>query len=319
MSIFSKKRSDGELVKDGDPMNRIMPYIMTGRNESAVYYRMTVDVENAQQFIREHRKEGTRITLLNIIVTAMLQTMYRRPRSNRFVVGRRLYQRKDFEVLLVVKEALSDDAFESVAKIGFENDDNILDVTKKMNEHIEKIRDGNKKVDDKMISIFSNAPRLLNRLFLSLLRFMDFHNILPKALRKELPFYSSLFISHLGSIGADAPFHHLYEIGTTSIFMTIGKLHNKPFKEDDGTTAWKKVVDIAITVDERICDGYYLIRTLKTFEHYLKNPWELLNSVEHIDTDEEDLEEKKHRFSWFKKNRQDQSMLDSSFDVDEID
>ena len=36
MALFSKKRSDGELVRDGDPMNRIMPYIMRKRNESAV-------------------------------------------------------------------------------------------------------------------------------------------------------------------------------------------------------------------------------------------------------------------------------------------
>ncbi len=300
MALFSKRRSDGELVKDGDPMTRIMPYIMRGRNESAVYYRMNVDVANAQAFIRSYRKEGKRITLLNIIAAAMLQTMFRRPRSNRFVVGRRVYQRHEFEVLFVVKEALTDDAFESVAKVPFDQQDTILDVVDKMQQHILDVRQGKDKLDDKLVDVFSKAPRLLTRLVLSLLRFLDFHNIMPKALRQALPFYSSLFISHLGSIGADAPFHHLYEFGTTSLFMTIGRTYDKPAKGENGQIQWRRMVDIALTIDERICDGYYLIKTLKTFEHYLQNPWLLLEPVPGLDTEEEDQKTKVKYLRWFK-------------------
>lgn len=303
MALFSKRRKDGDLVKDGDPMTRIMPYVMPGRNESAVYYRMTIDTANAQKFIRENRKNGQRITLLNIIAAAMMQTMYRRPRSNRFVVGRRVYQRKNFEVLLVVKEALSDDAFESVAKVPFEKGDNIYDVSNKMAKHILSIRDGNQKIDDKLIEIFSNAPRILVRLILTLLRFMDFHNIMPAWLRESLPFYSSLFISHLGSIGADAPFHHLYEFGTTSIFMTVGRTYDKPVRGIDGALEWRRVVDIATTVDERICDGYYLIKTLKTFERYLQDPWALMAGVETADSEADDQRDKARRLRWFKRRR----------------
>ena len=65
------------------------------------------------------------------------------------------------------------------------------------------------------------------RFLVSLIRVADFHGILPKFLIDMLPFYSSIWISNLGSIGADAPFHHLYEIGTTSIFMTIGKIQEQ--------------------------------------------------------------------------------------------
>lgn len=303
MALFSKKRSDGTLVTDGDPMTRILPYIMRGRNESAVYYRMTIDTENCQKFIKENRKEGRRVTLLNLIAASMMQTMYRRPRSNRFVVGRRLYQRSNFEVLLVVKESLNDDAFESVARVPFEKDDNIYDVTEKMAGHIRAIREKEMKLDDKMIAFFSNAPRMLIRLVMLLFRFLDFHNIFPKWLREALPFYSSLFISHLGSIGADAPFHHLYEFGTTSIFMTVGRTYDKPEKGENGETEWKRVVDIAVTIDERICDGYYLIKTLKTFQRYLQDPWSLTKAVDHIDTDEDDDDGVggKSRLDWFRR------------------
>ncbi|MGI6077616.1 MAG: hypothetical protein ACOYCB_05550 [Fastidiosipilaceae bacterium] len=300
MALFSKKRSDGELVRDGDPMNRIMPYIMRKRNESAVYYRMSIEVTNARAFIKENRKNGKRITLLNIITAAMLQTMYKRPRSNRFVAGRRLYQRKEFEVLLVVKESMSDDSLESVARIPFESDDNIYDVTEKMANHIANVQEGKIKADDKMIRTLSNAPRLFNRILGSTLNFLDFHNILPTAMREILPFYSSLFISHLGSIGADAPFHHLYEFGTTSVFMTIGRTYQKAFPGKDNGVEWRRMVDIAVTIDERICDGYYLIKTLKTFENFVRNPQLLTKPVEQIDTEEDDLKDKRRWWRWFK-------------------
>ncbi|HHX36639.1 MAG TPA: 2-oxo acid dehydrogenase subunit E2 [Clostridiaceae bacterium] len=322
MALFSKKRSDGELVRDGDPMNRIMPYIMRRRNESAVYYRIPLEITNARTFIRDNRKQGRRITLLNIITAAMLQTMYKRPRSNRFVAGRRLYQRKEFEVLLVVKESLSDDSLESVARVPFEADDNIFDVTEKMAKHIEDIQEGGIKADDKMIRTLSNAPRILNRTIGSLLNFLDFHNILPQTLRDILPFYSSLFISHLGSIGADAPFHHLYEFGTTSIFMTIGRSYLKPFRGKDNGVEWRRMVDVAVTIDERICDGYYLIKTLKTFENFVQHPELLTKPVERVDTEEDDLKDKRRWGRWlsrrFRRGEEDILSVDA-IDDEEFD
>ena len=45
-------------------------------------------------------------------------------------------------------------------------------------------------------------------------------------------------------------------------------------------------MDLACTIDERICDGYYLIKTLKTIENYIKDP-EMIEPVTHSDDEEE--------------------------------
>lgn len=294
MALFSKKRSDGELVRDGDPINLFMPYIMKGRNESAVYYRMKINVAKSKAFINKYRKDNVRISQLDIIVAAMLQTIFLRPRSNRFIVGRRVYQRKNFEVLLVVKESLTDESYESVAKISFDRGDNIFDVARKMDEQIQNIRDGKMKTDDKLVEFLTKTPRWFNRLLLNLVRILDFHNILPKALRESLPFYSSIFISHLGSIGADAPYHHLYEFGTTSIFMTVGRIYEVPKRARDNSLEWEKVIDLAFTIDERICDGYYLVKTLKTFEDFMNNPEKLTEALVEEIVDDEVSERRQH-------------------------
>jgi hypothetical protein len=270
--FFSKKRSDGELIRDGDPMMHIMPYMMRGRNESAIYYKKSIIVENMQQYIRDQRRQGTRITMFNIIVSALLHTLYRRPHLNRFVAGRRIYKHNGFNISYIVKTNLTDDGIESIATVPFTENDTIFTVTDRMKHHIDEIKAGEEKADDMLIRYFTRLPRWLVRFTVWAARLLDFYGIMPAKLREAIPLYSSIFFSHLGSLGADAPFHHLYEFGTTSIFITIGKIYDAPYKNRNGELEWRKTMDLMCTIDERICDGYYLIRSLKQLETYFDDP-----------------------------------------------
>jgi hypothetical protein len=270
--IFNK-RKDGKLVKGGDPMMHIMPYVMRGRNESAVYYGKSFCVEDIQEYIREKRRQGKRITLFNVIVSALLHTLYRRPHLNRFIAGRKLYRRNSMDVLYVVKTLMTDEGVESIAKISSDGHATIEDVTDMMSEHISYIKDGQQKGDDRLIQFATKLPRFIVRFVLWILRFLDFHGFMPKVFMDNIPLYSSVFVSHMGSLGAEAPFHHLYEFGTTSIFCTIGKIYKKPYQDvATGEVVWKKTIDISFSIDERICDGFYLIKSLRLFEQYIENP-----------------------------------------------
>lgn len=276
--LFAKKRNDGKLVKDEDSLIRIMPYIMRGRNESVIYFARSYDVEAIQEFIRDKRAEGKRITLFNIIVAAMLQTIYRRPKINRFVAGRRLYEHNDISILYAVKTRMTDDALESIAKVKLNPSDTIYDVAERMQNNINMIKDDQLKTDDKLIRFVVKLPRSFLQFALWIVRLMDFYGIMPKALMEATPLYSSMYISHLGSVGADAPFHHLYEFGTTSIFITIGRVYDAPYKGKDNQVEWRQTVDLKFSIDERICDGFYLIKSLKVFDKFMQNPADLEHS-----------------------------------------
>ncbi len=268
------KRGDGTLVRNSkDPIGAIMPYIMRGRNESAVYLRKSYCVENMQQYIREQRKQGRRITVFNIISATFLHTFLRRPQLNRFVAGRRLYQHDSFDILYVVKTALTDEGLESIAKVTFDGDDTLVDVKDKMDYHIDEIKGSEGKEDDRFIGLVTKLPRSVLRVLLWIARVIDFHGLMPKVLRDLIPLYSSVFISHLGSIGGDALFHHLYEFGSTSVFCTIGKIYYKPYRDIyTDEVVWKRTIDLNLTIDERICDGYYMIKSLQLFDAYIDNP-----------------------------------------------
>lgn len=272
--LIGKKRNDGTLVNDIEPMTRLMPYIMRGRNESAVFFRKSIDITNIQTYIRQQRKEGRRVTLFNVFVTALLHTLHARPRLNRFVAGRRIYQHNCMDVSYVVKRSFTDDSSETVAQIVLNEDDNLFTVADAMLEDIRALKEEEDpdKADDKLMSRLARLPRWANRFAVAFVRWLDFHGLLSEDFQQDIPLYSSIFVSHIGSLGAEAPFHHLYELGTTSIFITIGKVYDKPTKTSDGGVEWRKAVDLNFTVDERICDGYYFTKSLRLLEELLENP-----------------------------------------------
>ncbi|MDO5016511.1 MAG: hypothetical protein Q4E09_05850 [Eubacteriales bacterium] len=273
MALFGKQRNDGNLIDDGYPIQHIMPYVMKGRNESTVYLKKTIDIENVRKYVRKQRRAGKRITVFNVVVTAVLCTIYRRPHLNRFIAGRRMYEHKVIDVLYVVKRDLTDEAEESIAKVVLSPEDNIFTVAEKMSRNIEIIqKELEEKKDDKFMSFLQKLPRWTLRSIVSIVRWLDFHGILPAKVQDSIPLYSTVYLSHIGSLGAEAPFHHLYEFGTTSLFITVGKFYDQPRKAKDGSVEWYRAVDLMFTVDERICDGFYLIKSLRLLEDYLINP-----------------------------------------------
>jgi hypothetical protein len=102
--------------------------------------------------------------------------------------------------------------------------------------------------------------------------------MLPKSLQDELPFWCSLFVSTWAALAMSAPLHHLYEIGTCSLFMTIGRMEKYVSVQEDGSRKSNIQITLGITVDERIVDGFIFSRAASYFGSLLKNP-------EQIDTD----------------------------------
>lgn len=300
MGIFTN-RPDGYLVDDGDPMNLIIPYMMRSRIESQIYYKYHIPYDTISEYIKSKRRAGIKITFFNVLVAAIQRTMSERPKMNRFVAGRRIYQRKSFEVLYVVKDSLTDDGNESVARLEFDDHDTIFSIAEKMDKTNQALRNGKENLEDKAILLLLKLPRFMISSVFAIYRFLDYNGLAPKKAIQEFPFYSSIFISHLGTIGGDAVFHHLYEMGTSSLFLTVGRLKKQPYYEDN-TVAWKKSIELAFTIDERICDGYYIIKSLNLLNHYLADPTLLEQPLKETFTKEEKENKAKH-FSLMKMAR----------------
>ncbi len=56
------------------------------------------------------------------------------------------------------------------------------------------------------------------------------------------------------------------------MFVVLGERKKRPFYDEDGTVHMKDSVDIGLTIDERIADGYYYSKTIRLLKHLLENP-----------------------------------------------
>ncbi|MDD3832676.1 MAG: 2-oxo acid dehydrogenase subunit E2, partial [Oscillospiraceae bacterium] len=79
-------------------------------------------------------------------------------------------------------------------------------------------------------------------------------------------------ISDLGSIGIPPVFHHLYDFGNIPIFLCFGTKIRRMVTDREGKTQERVFMDFTLAMDERICDGYYFSRALRTFRHIFKDP-----------------------------------------------
>lgn len=283
--IFS--RPDGTYLRDIDPFMRFFPFIMQKRNESAIYFKQEIDITEMKAFLHRRNHEaaatgvGVKMTLFHIVMAGLIRIAAERPQMNRFVIGRRVYQRKDFSVAFVMKREFKDDAKEEIVVMKFDPTDDLNAIAGKMQQEVHKIRAEAKKDDVKRsgivnwFNVLMLIPRFILQSIVSFLTWVDYHGWLPKFVIDLDPMHTSIFVSNLGSLGIDAPFHHLYEWGTTSIFLTIGVSEKVPKVLADGTVGVREVVNLGVTLDERIGDGFYYARSLKRFKYLLENPQEL--------------------------------------------
>ena len=103
-------------------------------------------------------------------------------------------------------------------------------------------------------------------------RVADRHGWMPESVIASDPYQCSIVLTNLGSIGLNTGYHHMTNWGTTSVFMIIGKKKRRPVYDMDGNVTMKKQIDLSMTIDERIADGYYYARTLKLLKKLIENP-----------------------------------------------
>lgn len=281
-------RYDGRRVKHGDPTNIIIPFLMKERDDSQVFFDAEIDVSKVDAIIQAKRKEGADIGFLDYLLAALVRTISQYPRMNRFIAGRRIYARDELRVSMAVKKELSIHTEETNVKFNFPREATVDEVNKIVRSTIaaNKGEDASNNMD-KLINVLNKFPRWFYTLFINLIIWLDYHGRMPKFIHEVSPFHTSVFVTNMGSIGADPIYHHLYNFGTTSVFIALGNRRKQRVIDRDGKIKERKVMKLRFTADERIADGYYLSVALKYFTGLFNRPEELENPPEQVNYDDQ--------------------------------
>ena len=265
-------RRDGARLRDIDAMHYIMPMIMPDRTDNEAFMRLRIDLTRAEEYLARKNQDDPayRYNLFQLIVTAILKTLTLRPLMNRFIKDNHMYQRNELTAAFIVKKIFSDHGDEAMARVDAKGRDNIDTIHNAIYRQVSFSRSDKKDASSEGMDAIKKLgfKRTLGRFF----RFLDRKGWLPAGLIATDPYHCSVVLTNLGSLKVDAGYHHLSNWGTNSVFCAVGLMKKRPFFDEEGNMDMRMSVDLGVTLDERIADGYYFAKTMRLLKTLLENP-----------------------------------------------
>jgi hypothetical protein len=274
---MSKKmgdRRDGVLLRDLDSMHFLMPMLYPGRCDNEAFISECIDLTGIQQYLERKNQDDPeyRYNLFQVVVTAMLKAITLRPKMNRFIANKNMYQRREVSAAFVVKKLFADQGGEALAFVHAKDSDTIDTIHQEIYRQVSLCRSDQKDDSTAAMDAIQKLPRFLVKFALRIFHFLDRHGKVPQSLIATDPYYASVVLSNLGSIKLHAGYHHLTNWGTNSLFCAVGEIKPRPFYDENGAMEMRSSVDLGLTIDERIADGYYYAKTVRLLRKLLENP-----------------------------------------------
>ena len=270
-------RRDGRLLRELDSLHFITGIIYPNRCDNEAYISVKVDLTAMNAYLARKNETETDFpyTMFHLVVAALLKTITLRPKLNRFIVNSNFYQRNEVSAAFVVKKQFSDKGAEALAVLHGKGEFTVEDVHEYIRSQVQECR--SEKVDSSTenMDILNKLPRWLGKAAVKFIMWLDKHGWVPKDMVATDPYYSSVVISNLGSIKLKCGYHHLTNWGTCSLFCIIGEKKKSPFFDENGSVSMRETLELGLTIDERIADGYYYSKSVRLLEYLLTHPEEL--------------------------------------------
>ncbi|MDD6199797.1 MAG: 2-oxo acid dehydrogenase subunit E2 [Firmicutes bacterium] len=222
-----------------------------------------------------------------MLLAAYVRGICKYPALNRFIAGQKVYTHgSDIQYCMTVKKEMSADSPDTVIKVHLSTSDTADDVYRKLQAAVEQVK--NTPLDsnfDNTAGVLTLIPGILLKFVVWLLRTLDYFGMLPRFLLEVSPFHGSLFFTSMGSLGIPAIYHHLYDFGNLPVFVAFGRKRRALEVLEDGSVVQRKYVDLKISMDERIADGYYYAAFFKHYKRLLQHPEVLDNPPDEILSD----------------------------------
>lgn len=265
-------RINSKRVKIGG-MSQLMIDLKPRRCDADVFINTPIDVTNLVDYVGKRKNKGDKITYFHAFLLALAKTIYNRPKLNRYVKNRHMYEHTNVSISFVAKVEFEDDSEEVMLIIDVKPDDNIDTISKKIYDQISILR--NKKFEKKgangVLDTLGAMPNIIRVPLVGTLKWMDDKGILPKSLQEDDIYFSSAIVTDIGSLKSDSIYHNNTNFGTASSITSIGEIRDS-IKIVDGKEIKYKAAKFGINFDERVADGFYMIKAFKILEYIIENP-----------------------------------------------
>ena len=265
-------RKESKRIKIGG-MSQILIDLKPRRCDADVFLNTDINATNLVNYVDKKRQNGEKITYFHAVVMALAKTLYNRPKLNRYVANRHMYEHTNVIISFVAKVEFEDDSEEVMMLVDIKPDDNIDIISKKIGDKVKELRAKKmqRKGANSAIDVIGKLPNIIRVPLVGVLKWTDKVGVLPKSLQEDNLYFSSAIVTDIGSLKSDSIYHNNTNFGTCSSITSIGEIKDN-IKVINGKEKIIKTVKFGINFDERIADGFYMIKAFKILEYIIENP-----------------------------------------------
>ena len=265
-------RLNSKRIKTGG-MTQLLIDLKPRRCDADVFINTEVDVTKMVDYVNKRKEKGDKITYFHAFLLAFAKTIYNRPKLNRYVKNRHMYEHTNVSISFVAKIEFEDESEEVMLIVDVKPDDNIDTIAENIRKQVEKVR--NKKFKKEgangVLDTIGAMPNFIRVPLVGFLKWTDEKGILPKGLQEDDLYFASAIVTDIGVFKSDSIYHNNTNFGTASSITSMGELRDA-VKVVDGKQKIYKACKFGINFDERIADGFYMIKAFKLFEYIVNNP-----------------------------------------------
>lgn len=267
-------RKDAKRIRKIDGLSQILIDLKPRRCDSDVYINQKVDVTKLVEYVENKKKDGMGVSYFHAFVTAIGKTFYNRPKLNRFITNRHIFEHNDVVISFVAKVNFDDKSEEMMIMIPIDPKDNLESISKKVKTKVDNIRKKKVKKEgaNDAIDTLGKLPNILRIPIVGIFKWCDKKGILPASLVHDNLYYSSMIVSNLGSIKCGAIYHNITNFGTCSSLATMGEIKSEEIINDNNKKEIRKICEFGVNFDERIADGYYFAKSVKLLQYIFDHP-----------------------------------------------
>ena len=267
-------RKDAKRIKDIDGMFQILLDLKPDRCDSDVFIKQKMDVTELVRYIEKKKKNGEDVTYFHAFVTAIAKVLYNRPKLNRFIANRHVYEHNDVVISFVAKLSFNDKSEEVMIMVNIDKDDNIEVIGNKIKNKVDSFRNKTAKKEgaNDAIDVLGKLPNIIRVPIVGMFKWCDKNGILPASLVKDNLYYSSMIVSNLGAIKCGAIYHNLTNFGTCSSLATMGEIRKEEIINSKDKKEVRSICEFGVNFDERVADGYYFAKSIQLLQYLFNNP-----------------------------------------------
>ena len=237
--------------------------------DGKVYGTYEVDATNLLRYIDKQKKKGIRITVTNMLTSAVAHTLfYDIPEMNCFVRRGKLIQRKHVDVFLAVARK-----GKSVTGMIIHNAESmsVKELSEYQKNKLNSINKG-KKDSINIANSIGKIPWPLRGLVVKFIKWwiFDMGFRFPFVKLNQDPF-GSISISNIGVFGLDTGYMALFPIANYPAVLAMGAIKEKPVVID-GEIVVRPMLPVSGTFDHRIMEADKIGMLKDGVEHRLLNP-----------------------------------------------